>query len=121
MPMILTNKQLKLFNLINSSFKFAYEADKWLKKENVTKPIDLIDDKSATVIIGLLGEFKKERMKKSQLIGIYYHPKSDKWEARISYYNSSNYIGMYDSEKEALDARNQFIIDNKLKNKLQKL
>ena len=51
-------------------------------------------------------------------IGIYYHKSKDKWEASIAVYNTNKYLGSHKTKEEAVLARDNYIIENKLPHKL---
>ena len=53
--------------------------------------------------------------------GIDYHPelKKNKWKARICMYNKRVYLGLLDTLKEALEARNNYIKEHNLPHKIQ--
>lgn len=57
---------------------------------------------------------RKSKRNTSGYKGISYKSEGDKWIAYIGLYGKLVYIGGFKTKKEALDARNRFIIDNEL-------
>ena len=62
-----------------------------------------------------------QRKKKSSNTykGISLNTTKTKWVARVTYKSNTINIGTYNTEKEALEARNKYIIDNKLPHEIQ--
>ncbi len=56
----------------------------------------------------------KNKSNKSGYIGIWYTKNMKKWKSDISINYKHTYLGYYDTQKEALEARNKYIIDNGL-------
>ena len=57
---------------------------------------------------------RKQRGTTSKYIGVSWESKRKKWKVEIKINQKRHYLGRYDSEIEALNARNIFIIDNGL-------
>ena len=55
---------------------------------------------------------------KSGVVGVHYHKGNVKWVAYISVTNTRKHIGYFDSIEEAVQARDNYIIENKLPHKL---
>ena len=70
-------------------------------------------------------ENNKNRGKKascsSKYIGVSYHKKTDKWRSRIILIRKETYIGLFATELEAANARDNYIIDNNLNDGFLKL
>lgn len=56
---------------------------------------------------------------KSGYTGISYHRKNNNWVANININKKRTYLGSFSSKQDALQVRNQFIIDNNLPHKVQ--
>ena len=61
---------------------------------------------------------RMQKNNKSGYVGIYYHKSKDKWEASITIYNTNKYLGSHKTKEEAVQARDNYIIENKLPHKL---
>ena len=59
-----------------------------------------------------------QKNNKSGVVGVHYYKGNVKWVAYISVTNTRKHIGYFDSIEEAVQARDQYILDNKLPNKL---
>ena len=57
---------------------------------------------------------------KSGYSGVYFFKPTKKWASLLRYKNKLNSLGHYLTKKEALDARNKFIVDNNLPHSIQK-
>lgn len=57
---------------------------------------------------------KKKENTSSRFIGVYFHKQSNKWLTRCRLNGKNKYIGRYDTEIEAAEAYNNFIIENNL-------
>lgn len=57
---------------------------------------------------------RKSILNKSGYVGITWDKSRNKWVAWLSYNYKTKNIGRYETKKEALDARNNYIIENKL-------
>ncbi len=55
---------------------------------------------------------------KSGVVGVRYYGRDGVWTASISINNARKHIGQFDSKEEAVQARDQYIIDNGLPHKL---
>jgi len=62
---------------------------------------------------------KKFKTNTSNYVGITFHSKNKNWTSRISYKRKRYYLGSFSSKKDAIKARNNYIINNKLSHKLQ--
>ena len=56
----------------------------------------------------------RKRKSKSKYTGVYYRAIEKRYSAHIGVYGKKIYIGVFDSITDAIDARNQHIIDNNL-------
>ena len=55
---------------------------------------------------------------KSGVVGVRYHSRDGVWTAYISVNNTRKHIGQFDSKEEAVQARDNYIIQNNLPHKL---
>ena len=55
---------------------------------------------------------------KSEVVGVRYHSRGEVWTAYISINNTRKHIGQFDSKEEAVEARDNYIIENNLPHKL---
>lgn len=58
---------------------------------------------------------RKQKNNTSGYVGVYFDKARNKWQARLKIYRKEHNLGRFENKEDAVQARNQYIIDNNLK------
>ena len=61
---------------------------------------------------------RKYKSNTSGFVGVKYNKKSSRWEAQVNVFGKRDYLGSFLTKEEAVQARDNYIIENKLPHKL---